>query len=221
VLANAFTALSTPLAASAIVRGEAVDDAEAAQVGAVGLWIDLSQCSVCRKGLPATCSGTLIAPDLVLSASHCIEFPQALNGTLDRVVFSSDMFNKDAPVSKIKAIKTAADYGLKGESGGDLVLIKLATPAPAPWRPVELPLGLLPAKAEQEEAKKKESPFYPDGLGLRSWLTVPCALSEDATPSAGLVPPRAQAAPAGPRAPAEPLGSVLRFPAARLRPPPS
>lgn len=168
MLANAFTALSTPLAASAIVRGEAVDDAEAAQVGAVGLWIDLSQCSVCRKGLPATCSGTLIAPDLVLSASHCIEFPQALNGTLDRVVFGSDMFNKDAPVSKIKAIKTAADYGLKGESGGDLVLIKLATPAPAPWRPVELPLGLLPAKAEQEEAKKKESPFYPDGLGLPS-----------------------------------------------------
>ena len=38
--------------------------------------------------------------------------------------------------------------------------------APAPWRPVEIPLGLLPQKAEQAEASKKRSPFYPDGVGL-------------------------------------------------------
>ena len=120
VLAHALTALATPFSASAIVRGEAVDDAEAAQVGAVGLWIDLSQCSVCRQGLPATCSGTLIAPDLVLSASHCIEFPRELNGTLDRVVFGANMFDKDAPTRRIQAIKTAADYGISGSSGGDL-----------------------------------------------------------------------------------------------------
>ena len=48
------------------------------------------------------------------------------------------------------------------------VLIKLASPAPPQWRPVELPLGLLPAKGEQEEAKRRESPFYPDGVGLPS-----------------------------------------------------
>ena len=33
---------------------------------------------------------------------------------------------------------------------------------------MELPLGLLPAKAEQEEARRLGSPFYPDGLGLPS-----------------------------------------------------
>ena len=48
------------------------------------------------------------------------------------------------------------------------MLIKLATPAPPSWRPVELPLGLLPGKADQEEAKRRGSPFYPDGLGLPS-----------------------------------------------------
>ena len=168
VLAHAATALSTPLGASAIVRGDAVDDAAAAQVGAVGLWIDLTDCSVCRKGLPATCSGTLIAPDLVLSASHCIDFPRELNGTLDRVVFGADMFDTSAPTRKVAALKTTADYGLSGQSGGDLVLIKLASPAPASWRPVELPLGLLPGKAELKEAERRGSPFYPDGLGLPS-----------------------------------------------------
>ena len=67
VLAGAATALATPLGASAVVRGDSVDNAEAAATGSVGLWIDLTDCSVCRKNLPATCSGTLIAPDLVLS----------------------------------------------------------------------------------------------------------------------------------------------------------
>eukprot|EP00965_Chrysotila_dentata_P093962 3105295-Pleurochrysis_carterae.AAC.2 len=51
-------------------------------------------------------------------------------------------------------------------AGNDLILIKLESPAPAPWRPVELPLGLLPSKAEEIEAKRANSPFYPDGLGF-------------------------------------------------------
>ena len=60
-----------PYPASAIVRGDAVGDAEAAAAGAVGLWIELSGCTVCRKDLPATCTGTLVAPDLVLSGYSC------------------------------------------------------------------------------------------------------------------------------------------------------
>ena len=123
VLAGAAAALATPMGkASAMVRGDPVDNAEAAATGSVGLWIDLTDCTVCRKGLPATCSGTLIAPDLVLSAQHCIDFPKAVNGTLDRVVFGADMFDKSAPTSKIVGLKTTADYGLAGQSGGDLVL---------------------------------------------------------------------------------------------------
>ena len=61
--------------ASAIVRGADVADAEAAATGAVGLYIDLTGCTVCRKGVPATCTGTLVAPDLVLSARHCTDVP--------------------------------------------------------------------------------------------------------------------------------------------------
>eukprot|EP00962_Isochrysis_galbana_P013097 scaffold3743_cov120-Isochrysis_galbana.AAC.6 len=36
----------TPLAASAIINGQAVSDAEAAASGSVGLYIDLSNCNV-------------------------------------------------------------------------------------------------------------------------------------------------------------------------------
>jgi len=173
-VSGAAAALCAPPATRAIVAGDVVSDAEAASVGAVGLWIDLEGCSVCRKGLPATCTGTLVAPDLVLSARHCIDIPVALNGTLDRVVFGADMFKtkEGAMTRKIAGIKTTAEYGFASDQpGGDLVLIKLAQPAPEPWRPVELPLGLLPAKTEQEEAKRKSSPFYPSGLGLPQVLT--------------------------------------------------
>jgi hypothetical protein len=34
-------------------------------------------------------------------ASHCIDFPKEVNGTLDRVVFGADMFDKSAPTSKV------------------------------------------------------------------------------------------------------------------------
>ena len=116
--------------AQAVIKGDVVDDNEAAEVGAVGLWIDLSGCSVCRKGLPATCSGTLIAPDLVLSARHCIDVPSQLNGTLDRVVFGANMFDPGVLSSKVLSFKTTEEYGLDASAGGDLVLIKLATPVP-------------------------------------------------------------------------------------------
>jgi len=36
---------------------------------------------------------------------------------------------------------------------------------------VELCVGLLPSKEEQEEARRKGSPFYPDGLGFPSLAT--------------------------------------------------
>ena len=81
-------------------------------------------CAISR--LPATCTGTLIAPDLVLSAQHCIEVPASLNGTLDRVVFGADMLKPGAPSSKIEKIVSTADYGIDA-AGNDLVLIKRET----------------------------------------------------------------------------------------------
>ena len=150
--------------ADAIVNGQAVSDAEAAAAGVVGLYIDLTGCTICRKGVPATCTGTLIAPDLVLSAKHCSDVPASLNGTLERVVFGSDMLRDGAPSLPIEKIVSTTDYGIEA-AGNDLLLIKLKGKAPAPWRPVELPLRLLPTQAEQAEAEKRGSPFYPSGVG--------------------------------------------------------
>ena len=164
-------ALSTlPLPSNAIVNGDAVSDAEAAASGVVGLYIDLTGCKICRKGVPATCTGTLVAPDLVLSARHCSDVPASLNGTLDKVVYGSDMLNADAPSRQVEKFVSTADYGID-TAGNDLLLIKTKGAAPAPWNPVELPLRLLPTQAEQKEAEKKDSPFYPSGVGLPSVVT--------------------------------------------------
>ena len=99
--------------ARAIINGEAVTSAEAAEAGQVGLWIDLSGCAVCRKGVPATCSGTLVAPPLVLSARHCLDTPRSLNGTLEKVVFGSDMFAKGAQARGVAAVASTSDYGIE------------------------------------------------------------------------------------------------------------
>ncbi len=110
----AFTLLSTavpllpPLASHAIIAGDAVSDVEAAASGVVGLFIDLTGCTICRKGVPATCTGTLVAPDLVLSARHCSDVPAALNGTLDRVVFGADMLKKGAESRSIERFVSPA-----------------------------------------------------------------------------------------------------------------
>jgi hypothetical protein len=154
-----------PLAAHAIVNGESVSDAEAAAAGVVGVYIDLTGCSVCRKGVPATCTGTLVAPDLVLSARHCSDIPRDLNGTLQKVVFGADMLRNGAPSREIDRYVSTEDYGVD-TAGNDLILIKLKGPAPAPWRPVELPLQLLPSKAELKEAEKAGNPLFPDGIGM-------------------------------------------------------
>ena len=159
-----------PLPAAAIVNGQRVSDAEAAASGVVGLYIDLKGCSVCRKGVPATCTGSLIAPDLILSARHCSDVPASLNGTLDKVVFGSDMLSANAPSREVERFVTTADYGIETE-GNDLLLIKTKGPAPSPWKPIELPLSLLPTQKEQKEALKNGSPFAPDGIGFPEVVT--------------------------------------------------
>lgn len=63
------------------------------------------------------------------------------------------------------------DYGISSEGGGDLILIRFAGAAPPTWRVQELPLGLLPSKAEEAEARRRNSPLYPDGLGMPTLVT--------------------------------------------------
>ena len=79
--------LAAPLAAAAaavaprpargVVAGPAASLADARASGAVALWIDLTDCDICRHDVPAACTGTLIADDLVLSAQHCVDVPES------------------------------------------------------------------------------------------------------------------------------------------------
>merc|ERR1719482_1218722 len=80
----------------AVIAGYDTTLSEAHQTGAVALWIDLTGCDVCRHDVPAACSGTLIADDLVLSAQHCVDIPETLNGKLTKVVFGTNIFDKKA-----------------------------------------------------------------------------------------------------------------------------
>lgn len=130
-----------PLPSSAIIAGTRVSTSEAADSGSVALWIDLDGCDVCRHDVPAACSGTLIGRDLVLSAQHCIDVPETLNGKLSKVVFGNDIFDKNAPTVPVAKYLRPADVGVnlvKGPLGSDIVLIKLAAPAPKEWRVVDL-----------------------------------------------------------------------------------
>jgi len=92
-----------------------------------------------------------VAPDLVLSAKHCVDISAELNGRLTKVVFAPNMLDRNAPFQEVERVVSTADYGVTSQ-GGDLILIKLRGPAPAPWRPVELPLRLLPREAEATAA---------------------------------------------------------------------
>lgn len=140
-LCGGAAALLTPLPSSAIIAGTKVSTSEAADSGSVALWIDLDGCEVCRHDVPAACSGTLVGRDLVLSAQHCIDVPETLNGKLSKVVFGNDIFDKTAPTVPVAKYLRPADVGLdvvKGPLGSDIVLIKLAKPAPKEWRVVDV-----------------------------------------------------------------------------------
>ena len=133
----AATAATSASPANAVVQGRAASLDEAKAAGTVALWIDLAGCDVCRHDVPAACTGTLIADDLVLSAQHCIDIPDELGGKLTKVVFGADMFSRGAvsvPVSRYLRPSDVPGLELsKAPLANDMVLIKLARPAPKDW----------------------------------------------------------------------------------------
>ena len=129
----------------AVIAGYDTTVSEAHQTGAVALWIDLTGCDVCRHDVPAACSGTLIADDLVLSAQHCVDIPETLNGKLTKVVFGTNIFDKKATSVPVARYLRPSDVpGLKlsdAPLANDLLLVKLARPAPKAWRRVAVGLA--------------------------------------------------------------------------------
>ena len=129
----------------AVIAGYDTTLSGAHQTGAVALWIDLTGCDVCRHDVPAACSGTLIADDLVLSAQHCVDIPETLNGKLTKVVFGTNIFDKKATSVPVARYLRPSDVpGLKlsdAPLANDLLLVKLARPAPKAWRRVAVGLA--------------------------------------------------------------------------------
>lgn len=123
--------LALPQPASALIRGSPATNMDAAQRGVVGLYISMADCEVCIKDLPAACTGVLIGPRLVLSASHCLDLTEGLGGKLTKVVFGTSLLDKEARAVPVERFVLASQYG---EPNNDLMLIRLSGPAPSEWR---------------------------------------------------------------------------------------
>lgn len=83
----------------------------------------------------AMCTGTLIAPNLVLTASHCL---RGMNKNSLRIGFSIDVKNQ----LDVETMYEVAEYVTHPKYGSDrlndVALIALAKPAPAPYKPVAI-----------------------------------------------------------------------------------
>ncbi|MCM2354505.1 MAG: serine protease [Pseudobdellovibrio sp.] len=80
------------------------------------------------------CTGTLISPNLVLTASHCL---RGMNKNALRIGFSIDVKNQldVETMYEVADFVTHPKYGSSGRLN-DVALIALAKPAPAPYKPV-------------------------------------------------------------------------------------
>lgn len=81
------------------------------------------------------CTGTLISPNLVLTASHCL---RGMNKQGLRIGFSLDVKNH----LDVETMVEIADFIIHPKYGSDrlndVALIALAKPAPAPYKPVAI-----------------------------------------------------------------------------------
>ena len=151
-------ALGNPHAASALIGGAYVSQAEMAARGLVGLTVGDPSMLKQRSGM---CTGTLIGDGLILTARHCATNPAGL--PLEHAVFSNDLFAADAvrrPVEKI----IVGDH-----PECDLAIIRHGGATPAAHAPVTLVTSLNAAYSaadDDDELAKEVARLY--GFGVQS-----------------------------------------------------
>lgn len=120
----------------------------------------MADCEVCVKDLPAACTGVLIGPQLVLSASHCLDLTEGLGGKLTKIVFGDSLLDPTAVSVPVQGFVLASQYGK--QPNNDLLLIRLRDPAPPEW--TIQPIAPLPAPGSPDEYPSLEILGFGDSV---------------------------------------------------------
>ena len=110
-----------PAAVTAAIVGGTADSQDPAVVGIGTRRLD------CEARLAVHCSGTLIAPRLVLTAAHCVA--GASSGSTLEVLLGSDVTDPAVDLRRVAGVQVHPDYRTDGDPA-DLALLLLAESSP-------------------------------------------------------------------------------------------